>query len=301
MERELWQTLYRWLLEHSKERGPRGVWYTNTLIAGVWLWAVLHERPVSWACEPRHWPADLLSFSLPSQSTLSRRLNSTAFQGFLADFLQSLRTQVFDAHGTWITMMDSKPLPVGAYSAAKDARWGQGSRCQQRGYKLHILYGNGPLPIAFEVVPMNASEQRVAKRLLRKLTVDRPGYVLADSVYDINNLYAIAAQQGQQLLAPRKCSRKNPGKGVAVDARHPARLRCIDLLEGPAPAFGQALYDQRTGIERRLSHLCSGVGGLFSLPPFVRGLKTVNRWVAGKLLIVAARWSRKHRSYRAVA
>ena len=295
MERELWLILYRWLCQHAKDRGPRGVWYTNTLVAAVWLWAVLHERAVCWATQPCNWPADLLDFPLPSQSTMSRRLRSHSFEQFLAELHESLKRDTA-VRQTLVKVIDSKPLPVGAYCHAKDARWGRGSRCQQRGYKLHALYGGDVLPIAFEVAPMNASEQRVAKRLLRQLDGSQ-GYVLADRVYDVNVLYAIARTHGHQLVARRK----SPHKPVASDARDPSRLRSIDLLEGPFPRFGKTLYRCRTEVERRLSHLCGGVGGLLSLPPFVRGLATVNRWVSGKLLIAAARRQQKRRSYRSAA
>lgn len=297
MERELWNTLYQWILEHANGRRCKGVWYSDTLIAAVWLWAVLHERSVSWATQPCNWPKDLLTFELPSQPTLSRRLKRESFRLFLATLHESLNHRRFAAQQTLVKTMDSKPLPVSAYSNAKDARWGRGLRTQQRGYKLHVLYGKGPLPIAFEVVPMNASEQRVAKRLLPRLEQQFPGYVLADSVYDVNDLYPIATTQGHQLLTPRK----SPQKNVAHNARDPARLRSIDLLEGPCHTFGRTLYAQRTEVERRLSHLCSGVGGLYSLPPFVRGLRTVNRWISGKLLIAAARATRKRRTYHAAA
>ena len=300
MERELWLTLYRWILHHAnldpRRRGPKGVWYTDALVAAVWLWAVLHDRAVCWATQRCNWPDDLLHFELPSQSTMSRRLNNASFKQFLAELHQTLNRTRFGAQQTLVKVMDSKPLPVGAYSAAKDARWGQGSRCQQRGYKLHGLYGAGPLPIAFEVTPMNASEQRVARRLLRQLDGVQ-GYVLADSVYEVNTLYAIASMYGHQLLSPRKC----PGKNVAADARHPSRLRSIDLLEGPFPAFGRALYGRRTEVERRFSLLCSGPGGFLCLPPFVRWLPNVNRWMSGKLLIAAARWQCRNKSYEVAA
>jgi hypothetical protein len=293
MERELWSILYRWLTTHTNRPRPRGAWYSDALIASVWFWAVLHERATSWASDRRNWPKDLLDFPLPSQSTLSRRLGSERFARFLADLHAALR-EAFGASGTLVKTMDSKPLPVGAYSSAKDARWGRSTRCLQRGYKLHVLYGKGPLPLAFDVAPMNASEQRVAKRLLAQL--QGVGYVLADGVYDVNDLYPLARDHGHRLLAPRK----SPHKGVADDARDPDRLRAIDLLEGPCPRFGLALYARRSGIERRFSRLCSGAG-LLSLPPFVRWLDKVHRWVSAKLLIDAASWYRKHRSYGAAA
>jgi hypothetical protein len=294
MERELWVILYHWLLEHAtRHHRPKGAWYSDRIIVAVWLWAVLHERAGSWAVQRRNWPAELLCFQLPSQSTLSRRLRSDRLQHLLAHLHEALNRR-FDAQQTLVKMIDAKPLPVGAYSHAKDARWGHGGRTLLRGYKLHAIYGAGPLPIAWAVVPMNASEQRVAKRLLKRLCGG--GYVLADGVYEINALYRIAAAQNHQLLAPRK----SPDKGIATDARDPSRLRSIDLLEGPFRTFGQTLYAMRTGIERRFSRLCSGPG-LLPLPPFVRWLDKVHRWVSAKLLIEAARWYRKYRRYESTA
>jgi hypothetical protein len=300
MERELWLTMYRWVTAHAKTAArPAGVRYTDAAVAAVWLWAVLHDRATSWAADARNWPRDLLTFELPSQSTLSRRLRTAGFRAFLAGLHDALAGRHFAAAGALVKVMDSKPLPVGAYSRAKDARWGRGARGQQRGYKLHALYGAGPLPLAWEVAPMNASEQRVARRLLGRGLGDGRGggYVLADRVYDVNDLYPLAAARGHQLLAPRK----RPGGNVGERARDPGRLRAIDLLEGPCPAFGRALYAGRTAVERHFARLCGGVGGLQGLPPFVRRLGRVNRWVAGKLLIDAARWYRKHRGYGAAA
>ena len=159
-----------------------------------------------------------------------------------------------------------------------------------RGYKLHALYGDGPLPIAWEVVPMNASEQRVARRLLRHLR-GAVGYVLADRVYDVNDLYARAADVGHQLLAPRK----RPDAGLGHRAHHPNRLRAIEMLEGPCPTFGRQLYALRATIERRFGRLTNFGGGVAPLPNWVRTLPRVRLWVHAKLLIDAVRWQLKAR------
>src|SRR5215218_3867354 len=179
MERELYRQLYRLLssaaITVSRSRRPRGARFSDVIIIACYLWAVLHDRPVCWAAEESNWHDDLLEFELPSQSTLSRRLRTQSARELLAAMHQPLALP--HQQHTPVKVMDSKPLPVGGYSAAKDARWGHGVRSQCKGYKLHALYGNGQLPIAWEVVPMNASEQRVAKRMLRHL--QGGGYVLA--------------------------------------------------------------------------------------------------------------------------
>jgi hypothetical protein len=283
MERELWLQLYR-LLRDAAPRLPRRkrLRFGETLVVAVYLWAALHDRPVCWATQRRNWPRDLPPFELPSQSTMSRRLRGDRVAALMAALHERLGTGA--GQPPLVKVMDAKPLPVGAYSIARDARWGRGVRGQVRGYKLHALYGEGPLPLAWEVVPMNASEQRVARRLMRHLAGG--GYVLADSVYDVNDLYARAAAANHQLLARRK----RPRGGLGHRPHHPARLRAIEMLEGPRPAFGRRLYALRGTVERRFGRLTNFGGGLAPLPNWVRTLPRVRLWVHAKLLIDAVRW-----------
>ena len=287
MERELFVALYRLLRQLTRQRPRRKrTRVGDAIIAAVFFWAVLHDRPVVWATRRGNWPRELLDFQLPAQSTMSRRLRTSAVAELMAALHELLRG---DAQATLVKTMDAKPLPVGAYSVAKDARWGQGVRGKVRGYKLHALYGQGTLPIAWEVVPMNASEQRVGKRLLSHLCTG--GYVLADSVYDVNPLHVQAAACNHQLLTPRK----RPDAGLGHRVHHPARLRSIEMLEGPRPLFGWQLYALRSSIERRFGRLTNFGGGLSPLPNWVRTLPRVRLWVGGKLLIDALRWQQKAR------
>jgi hypothetical protein len=292
VERELWLALYR-MLRAAARQVPRRkrVRVGDAVIVAVYFWAALHDRPVCWATHPRNWPRELLDFALPSQSTMSRRLRTSGVRNLMAALHEPL-----GGHGdALIKTIDAKPLPVGAHSVAKDARWGRGVRGPARGYKLHALYGGGgggSLPIAWEVAPMNASEQRVARRLLRHLAGGAAaGYVLADGVYDVNDLYARAAAVNHQLLAPRK----RPEAGLGHRDHHPNRLRAIEMLEGPRPAFGRTLYALRTTIERRFGRLTNFGGGLAPLPNWVRTLPRVRLWVHAKLLIDALRWQLRAR------
>ena len=293
MERELWVALYR-MLRDAARRLPRRkrVRVGDAVIAAVYLWAAVHDRPVCWAARRGNWPRELLDFELPSQSTMSRRLRT----GGVAALMAALHEPLGGAGGgvdTLVKTIDAKPLPVGPYSVARDARWGRGARGPVRGYKLHALYGAGPLPIAWDVAPMNASEQRVARRLLRRLGGGGGGggYLLADAVYDVNDLYARAAAVNHQLLAPRK----RRGAGLGHRDHHPARLRAVEMLEGPRPAFGRTLYARRASIERRFGRLTNFGGGLAPLPNWVRTLPRVRLWVHAKLLIDALRWRERAR------
>src|SRR6187401_262324 len=83
MERELWLALYKlaWACD------PAPYWelvkYREFEIVSVYLWAVLHERAVCWACHPINWPKALWPGKLPSQATMSRRLRTTEVQQLL--------------------------------------------------------------------------------------------------------------------------------------------------------------------------------------------------------------------------
>ena len=75
MEGELFQQLYPLVEEEAKLRGrPKRVWFTDARIVLVYFWAVLHDRPVAWACNRCHWPAPWNQTPLPSGPTMSRRL-----------------------------------------------------------------------------------------------------------------------------------------------------------------------------------------------------------------------------------
>lgn len=295
MERELWLELYRMLLSIGNTGPIKRARFTDLAIAAVYAWAVVHDRATSWAADARNWPADLLAghfpAGLPHQSTLSRRLRRAG--GAIAALLAAVHAELAggDGSGDLVKVIDSKPLPVGAYSRARDATWGHAVKGLARGYKLHALWGGGPVPIAFEVVPMSGSEQRVAKRLFAG-HLHGGGYVLADSVYDVNDLYPRAAAAGHQLVARRKV----PGGNVGARARHPGRLRAIDMLEGPCGAFGRELYAVRTTIERDFGHLTNFGGGLAPLPNWVRTLPRVRLWVQTKLLISGVRQRLRQRA-----
>src|SRR5207244_2881432 len=86
------------------------------------LWAALHDRPLAWACDPRHWTTTRLRPArLPSQSTVSRRTRRVAFGLFLNSLSERLRGDGLP--GLALTL-DGKPLLVGGCS--KDPAGGRG-------------------------------------------------------------------------------------------------------------------------------------------------------------------------------
>jgi hypothetical protein len=276
MERELWLALYKL----ASECDPRRVWdlvrFWDREIVGVFLWAVVHDRPVSWACDPLNWPKGLWKGKLPSQPTMSRRLRTTEVQGLLNMMegrLASLQ------RGGFVLLIDGKPLVVGTHSKDQDASWGRAGRGYAKGYKLHAIYGTGALPILWEVAPLNVSEPEVAARLI-SLLEGGGGYLLGDKAFDSNPLHTVATARGYQLVAERK----RPGTALGHRRHAPGRLRSMELLR---QKFGQDLYHCRDDIERQFGWLTNHGSGLAPLPAWVRRPARVRLWMQAKLLVHA--------------
>jgi hypothetical protein len=274
MERELWEALCH-LAEKLYNRSSRAV-YTDDVICGVYWWAVIHDRPVQWACQASHWPAEFQR-PLPSQPTMSRRMRSSAVEQLLLEVEQTLVTlATFVA--PCVLAIDGKALPVGGLSGDEDAAWGRAAGGLAKGYKLHAVWGDAPLPVAWALSSLKVSERRMAQKLLTALPGE--GYVLGDSQYDVNYLYDAAAQADYQLLAPQQ----RPGVALGHRRHSPRRIQGLALL---ATDFGKKLYRQRLRIEHRFAQLTSFVGGLAPLPFWVRRFNRVKLWVQSKLLIHA--------------
>lgn len=273
MERELWNQLYV-VVTALDSRFSRG-WYRASEIVMVFLWAVVHDRPTSWACRRDNWHGHTPS-RLPSQSTMSKRLRS----GPVVALLNRVETELGgDPRRWWLQRIDSKPLPVGPHSKDKNAHWGRAGGGFARGYKLHTIWGNGPLPSLWRIEPMNAGDSVVARKMVTNLPGE--GYLVADCQYDSNPLHR-AAGDSHQVIARQQ----RPGKGLGHRRHEPGRLRALDLLSRP---FGQALLKTRTQIEREYSGLTCFAAGLSPLPSWVRRPHRIHLWVQGKLLINAIR------------
>lgn len=279
MERELWPPLYRLLKEVAKDFSQKYVQMQPWVLVSVMLWAALHDRPVSWACQRRHWNTTTLKpWRLPSPSTISRRIDGVAVGLLWRALEQRLRDEGDPA---LVAFVDGKPLPVGGNSKDPDARFGRGAGGIAKGYKLHAVWSTRAMPEAWEITPLNAGEKAVAKQLFGRLAYG--GYLLGDGNYDASYLYDAAFVRGYQLVAPCRKAKK-PGSGKHYQSPH--RLRSLAILQGD---FGKALYRARTAIERSFGNATAFGGGLGPLPAWVRGLPRVRTWVWAKLLINAVR------------
>jgi hypothetical protein len=281
MERELWPVLYRHLKAVANAFSQKYVQHQPWVLAAVLLWAALHDRPISWACQRRHWSTTTLRpWRLPSPSTLSRRLHALPVGALLRALEERLRAL---GERRLLSLLDGKPLPVSNVSKDPDARRGRGAGGMAKGYKLHTLWSGRPLPQSWEVTPLNQAESVVGQRLVRQ--APGAGYLVGDGNYDSGPLYDEAARQGYQLLTPLP---DNAGQGHRRQSA--ARLRARDLGAGE---FGRGLYGLRSQIERTYGNAVSFGGGLGPLPAWVRRLHRVRSWVWAKLLINAVRILRR--------
>jgi len=281
MDRELWNQLSQAMFDVARgfRRCPRQTYDTHRIVR-LYLWSVLHDRPVIWATNPRSWSYSTRPQALPDQSTMSRRLRDAQTWCFLDKLARRVAGPV---RPVLIKALDGKPLVVAKHSADADATRGRGVGGFAKGYKLHAIWGGGPMPLAWSVRPLNVSEITEAQRLIPQLSDE--GYLLADANYDRNVLYDQAAAHGHQLISQRQ----RPAVGLGHRRHSPHRLRSIQLLEQAPSPFGRELYRRRRAIERDFAGLTGFGGGLQCLPSWVRSLPRVRLFVHAKLIINAAR------------
>jgi len=243
----------------------------------TYFWAVMQNKPVSWACDRRHWPVGAWRRALPTPSTMSRRLRTAEVLAMIAAIEQNVLRQ---PGSTWVHAVDGKALPVSRHSTDADARFGRGAGGLDKGYKLHVLYGqNGTIP-AFVVEPLNVDERLVARRLVEQAKVS--GYVVGDANYDDNKLYAAVDAAEGKLLTPR---RYHTAKGIGHHRHSLARLQVLARRMEPDSGWIDALLDSRKGIERYFGTLACANYGLDRLPPWIRTLRRVRQWVQAKLIV----------------
>jgi hypothetical protein len=256
--------------------------YSTASIVRVHQWAVLHDRPTSWACKPKNWPSNIRPKELPDQSTMSRRTRREDFMAFLERVGQRLNGKT---EPTLVKVVDGKPLELPNHSGDPDATWSRGVSRTAIGYKLHAIFSGNPMPDAFAITTLNVCEKQMAARLIGR--VEGGGYLLADAHYDASWLFDYCHYHGHQLVCPRA----KPGTGEGHHYISPHRRRAIAMLEVPEAvnSFGHKLYDRRPDIERDFSQLTCFGAGLGPLPSWVRRIWRVRNWVMGKLLINACR------------
>jgi hypothetical protein len=283
MELELFNSIVQSISQLFKPKRSKNFTFTDLDILKVWFWSVIHDRPVSWATQPRNWAIHLRKHALPTDSTMSRRLRTKSIK----EFLKALEQKIIapkDPHSL-VWLIDGKPLTISGCSKDKQAGYGRAAGGKAKGYKLHAIVGKSGGIANWRIAPMNKDERVMAERMLKSTNIN--GYIMADGNYDSNKLFAMCDEkQNLQMVVPRRFG-KNRGLGHRKQSA--GRLRSKELLEGPETKFGDDLINQRESIERFYGNLTNWGGGLAGLPSWVRTHRRVHRWVQAKLLLNAIR------------
>ena len=285
MERQLWPELSRAINDVARTRQANAFHsHDHATIVRVYLWSVLHDRPVSWACQTCNWHPNIRVKDLPHQCTMSRRMRTKPIKDFLHALGKRMNNQK-----PWhlLKIIDGKSLTVAAHSKDPDAAWGRGAGQKAKGYKLHAIIDGSGFPPVWEVHPLNHDEKTAARSMLPRMTGQ--GYLVGDKMFDASHLHDAAAANGHRLIAPRK----NRFGGLGHRHHSPHRLACIESLEAPksihGDSFARFLMRCRKRIETSFGNLVGFGGGLTHLPPWVRRLHRVEPYVHAKLIINAAR------------
>ena len=122
MEGQLWRLILAILATVDKRRKRAKQDFSDEDIVKVFYWSVIHDRPISWACQRRNWPLYLRRQQLPSNTTMSRRLRSASVVALL-DALERRVTAPTHLHLYW--MIDGKPLAISGCTNSSSVRLGE--------------------------------------------------------------------------------------------------------------------------------------------------------------------------------
>jgi hypothetical protein len=261
-------------------RPRRRAVYSDRLIVLMFFWAVWHDRPMCWACQPEAYGGLFRPGKLPSVSRFSRRLRTERCRELLSRVHELLARGKSPAP---LIFIDGKAMPVSESSKDRDARTGRGGGRFSRGYRLHAVVTPDARLIRWAVTPMNTHEISAARVLTAGRTLR--GLVLADGNYDSGPLYQHIHQAGGSLLTPLRMHTRG---AKTLEKTCSARLEAIQAWRDQPERIG-AVYRLREGVERLFANLVSFPGGLAPLPAWVRTLPRVTRWVGAKISIYHAR------------
>lgn len=307
MDRELWTLVFSTLrrVERTLPRAGRRPLYPDRLIVAMYLWSVWHDRPLCWACDRSHYGSLFRPRKLPSVSQFTRRIKTERCRLILQHVHDQLAGRGLPVEACFI---DGKPLVVGHASKDPDARNGKvggGRGGWAKGYKLHAVVNEHRRIVAWSVASLNVAEQSVAAELLHHLPPLSPtAVVMADSNYDSAQLHKASDPLGVSLIHRLKGEDR-----VGEEGRHPVTLRQMGPTRralvrawDQSPGLLRFLLKSRDEIDRAFGVLVATAGGLANLPPWVRRLDRVHRWVGVKIILYNARLEvQNHRRPRTAA
>lgn len=302
MDREIWQVVLQAVKRaaRSVKGDRRRPVYPEWLIVAMYLWSVWHDRCLSWACDRAHYGGVFRPRgALPSISQFTRRVKTDRFQ----QVLQATHQQLLGCGlASFSSYFDGKALVVGPFSKDREVGVSKVGGAFAKGYKLHACVNEHRRVRVWSVMPLNVAEQSVALELCDYLppaaSSVEPELMLADSNYDSAPLHKKLAQSDRLLLTPLKGQQRvDPVRG-----HHPVTLRQMGEQRREAvttwrehPTLARIALRDRITIERTFSVLTVAMG-LHALPPWVRTLARVTRWVGAKILLYHARLQAQERA-----
>lgn len=278
MDGHVWRVVYQAIraADRAIPRRGRRCQYSDVWVVAMYLWSVAHDRPLCWACHREPYACCFRPRRWPSVSQFCKRVQTARVQQVLQKVHDLLSKS--EPLGS-LSFLDGRALCVGPCSKDREATRGPIPGGMGKGYKRHAWAGeDGRIPV-WSVMPLNVSEKTVAGVLLE--SVPQKEMILADSGYDAGWLYDGVEEGGGCFLTPLP---ENAGGGHRPQS--PSRLAAAEAWKSIA-GYG---YAQRRVIERIFAATATFGGGLYGLPPWVRTLRRVRRWVGAKLIIYHARW-----------
>jgi hypothetical protein len=289
VEQESWRNVMRAVTKAArrvKDSGRRCV-YCNALIVAMYLWSVMHSRSLSWACQRSHYGAWFRPRKLPSISQFTRRIGGETCQQILQtvhEELAGLAQPIDGGH------FDGKPLPTSPVSKDPDAHRGHITGGFAKGYKLHAFVTRRRRIVVWSVMPLNVAEQSVALEMMPYLPPMLPQSLnLADSNYDSAPLHKAHTALGTALFTPLKGQKRvKNGQHHEVTLRQmgEARRQAVQVWQ-EHPDLGRFVLKERNNVEGTFSVLTVALD--LRLPPSVRRLVRVRRFVGAKIILYHAR------------
>lgn len=278
MSSQWWKAVYRSIrmVNRSIPNEGRRPEFADTLIVAMYLWAVGHDRPLSWAADRTNYTRVFRPRRLPSRSQFCRRIKTARCQRLL-DEANARLVGVEEDPLPPVRLLDGRAFPVGRYTTDADAKVGYACG-YLKGYKLHALAVEDGRFTHFRITSLNESEKTLARELIEEAGLK--GIILADQGYDSGPLYDFAMERGTLLFTPLF-----PNAGGGHRPQSETRLLAKRIWD----QGGETLYARRNAIERHFGQLSSFGGGWAPLPAWVRTLERVRRWITAKIMIYHAR------------
>jgi hypothetical protein len=269
----------------AQER-PQRLRFADWLITAMFLWAVAHDRPPSWSCDRRHYSGVFRPRKLPSVSQFNRRMNCPRMHRVLLLVHEAMAGPL---SATALSYLDGKPLLVGVASKDPDAAKGHVMGGFGKGYKLHAWMTEDRRIPLWCVLPLNVHEVKAARALVEQAPrfSDR-ALVLVDQNYDSHDLHTLLVERNVRLLVKPKGDSSGERHAVTLRQMGEARRELL-AVQRSRPDLIRMVLRHRIHAEGTLGNLCSYGGGLTCLPPWVRRLHRVRRWVGGKIILYHTR------------